>query len=138
MLRVAVVGSGIVGAAIAYNTCARGAAVTLIDKALPGSGATGASFAWIGDSGEWPGGMKALRSGALAAWHRLENDVPPVNVRWVGALLVAGQLPDDGRDAIVQRGLRRVEALDIARLEPNLKTAPASAVHAATRQNPPG
>ena len=42
------VGAGIVGASVAYHAARRGAAVVLLDRSLPASGATGDSFAWIG------------------------------------------------------------------------------------------
>ena len=51
MPEVVVVGAGIVGASVAYHAARLGAAVTVVDKALPGSGVTGDSFAWIRSSG---------------------------------------------------------------------------------------
>ncbi|MEO3801119.1 FAD-dependent oxidoreductase [Nonomuraea sp. B1E8] len=45
---IVVVGAGIVGASLAYHLAGHGRSVTLIDAGLPGSGATRASFAWIG------------------------------------------------------------------------------------------
>nr|MDQ6947458.1 FAD-binding oxidoreductase [Actinomycetota bacterium] len=92
---------------------------------------TGASFAWIGDSGTWPGGMKALKTGVLAAWHQLEEGVPRVSVRWTGSLTVEGQQPDGPRDASLQPGHHRVERPGIARLEPHLRTPPVAAIYAA-------
>ena len=41
---VVIVGAGIVGAAIAHRLARAGAAVTMIDRAGPGAGATGRSF----------------------------------------------------------------------------------------------
>jgi glycine/D-amino acid oxidase-like deaminating enzyme len=131
MSRIAVVGAGIVGSAIAYYTATRGAAVTLLDKSLPGSGATGASFAWIGESGEWPGGMKSLKTGVLAAWRELETQVPEVKIRWVGSLSVEPRPSGEAGTTVLRNGLRRVGAADIARLEPNLKTPPDAALYAA-------
>lgn len=45
-----VVGAGVTGASIAYHAACRGLAVTLIDRDLPGMGATQHSFGWIGRS----------------------------------------------------------------------------------------
>ncbi|WP_187369342.1 NAD(P)/FAD-dependent oxidoreductase [Baekduia soli] len=45
--RIIVVGAGIVGSVVALRLAQRGAAVTLIEAATPGSGTSGSSFAWI-------------------------------------------------------------------------------------------
>jgi len=45
--KVVVVGAGIIGTTIAYELSKMGAKVTLIDKELPASGASGSSFSWI-------------------------------------------------------------------------------------------
>ncbi len=46
-LNVAVIGAGILGAAIAWRLAQRGVHVALIDKGEPGHGASSHSFAWI-------------------------------------------------------------------------------------------
>ena len=45
--RVVVVGAGIVGTCIAYELSNLGIKTVLIDKNIPGSGTSGASFNWI-------------------------------------------------------------------------------------------
>ena len=66
MSDVVIVGAGIVGASIAHHAARRGAAVTLIDRALRASGVTGGSFAWSGNaSGGSPGGSQDLRGAIL-------------------------------------------------------------------------
>ena len=83
---VAVVGAGIVGASIAYHLAARGLSVTILDAGLPASGATGASFAWIGVS-EVPDIPSApLRRIAVDEYRRLEREVPELDVTWSGSL----------------------------------------------------
>ena len=51
-MRIAVIGAGIVGGAIAFNLARRGADVALVDAGEPGMGATSHSFAWINGFGE--------------------------------------------------------------------------------------
>ncbi len=62
-LRVVVVGAGIVGAAVAYESARAGAEVVLFDKSLPASGVTGDSFTWIGGprGGDVPDDSTPLR-----------------------------------------------------------------------------
>jgi glycine/D-amino acid oxidase-like deaminating enzyme len=121
---VVVVGSGIVGAAIAYHAARLGAAVTLADRALPASGVTAASFGWIGAPGELRGPGAALRRAATADYRRLERELPGVRVRWTGSLSLASP-------AVLGSGQERLGAAEIAALEPNLRDPPAEAVYAA-------
>lgn len=118
---VAVVGAGIVGASIAYHAARLGAGVTLVDRALPGSGVTGDSFAWIGASGVPPGPMAALRRAATDEYHRLEDELPGVRVRWTGSLSWPHGAALDGQV--------EVDAAAVARLEPHLREPPSSALH---------
>jgi glycine/D-amino acid oxidase-like deaminating enzyme len=125
---VVVVGAGIVGASVAYHAARLGAAVTVVDRALPGSGATGESFGWIGPSGIRAGPGVALRRAATPEYRRLEAALPGVRVRWTGSLAWpaatgdAGHLPDDA-------GRRLVDAAEVAAIEPRLRRPPDRAVH---------
>ncbi|MCY1143025.1 FAD-binding oxidoreductase [Actinoplanes sp. Pm04-4] len=112
-IRAAVVGAGIVGAAIAYEIARAGGDVVLVDKAEPGSGVTADSFAWIGEprDGDKEDASTPLRRGALTDWRRWEREVPGVRVQWRGALLCG----EDG-DA------------DASELEPNLRQPPVRSV----------
>ena len=47
MLRIVVIGAGSVGANVAYRLAQRGACVTVLEAEAPGSGTSGASFAWV-------------------------------------------------------------------------------------------
>ncbi len=128
---VVIVGAGIVGAAIAYETARRGAAVTLIDTSLPGSGATAESFAWIGVHGDVPVGAADLHAGALDAYRTLEADVPGVRVRWTGSVSWPAPAPWPAAPSTRQGAADDVRALDaagVADLEPNLRRPPARAV----------
>ncbi|HEX8306656.1 MAG TPA: FAD-binding oxidoreductase [Jatrophihabitans sp.] len=129
MADVVVVGAGIVGAAVAYELALAGAAVTLVDKSLPASGVTADSFAWIGgpSGADVPDGSSPLRRGALAAYRRLEAQVPGVRVRWTGSLAWDGHGLPEERSLGPDEHL--LDAARIGRLEPNLAATPARALH---------
>lgn len=116
---VIVVGGGIIGSAIAYRLACRGAAVTLVDKAVPGSGVTGSSFAWIGSSGDWPGAAAVLREQAVPEWRGLQAELPEVSVRWCGSLWLDG----GRREAAGSRaaaGWRLLTPSEVVAVEPRL------------------
>lgn len=52
--RVVIVGAGAVGAAIAYRLAQAGARVSVVERAFPGSGTSGNSFAWLNSFGKQP------------------------------------------------------------------------------------
>jgi glycine/D-amino acid oxidase-like deaminating enzyme len=125
---VVVVGAGIVGAAVAYESARAGASVTLLDKALPASGATGDSFAWIGGPGgrDVPDGSWPLRRRVLQEYRRLERAVPGVRVRWTGSL--SWDEGDPPRPDELAPDERVVDAAEVADLEPRLSVPPARAL----------
>ncbi len=84
--RVIVVGAGIVGASIAYYLSKRGCDVTIIDKGLPASQASGNTFAWINAAyPNRPQSYLSLRLAALAEYRSLSADVS-FPIRWSGSL----------------------------------------------------
>ncbi|NIK59844.1 NAD(P)/FAD-dependent oxidoreductase [Kribbella shirazensis] len=115
---IVVVGAGIVGASLAYHLAGRERPVTLIDAELPGSGATRASFAWIGRpvSSDLP--SASLRYLALDEYRRLETELPELSIRWSGSLSWDGF--DETPGAITR---------DAGSLEPHLLNPPAEAGH---------
>jgi glycine/D-amino acid oxidase-like deaminating enzyme len=84
--KIAIVGAGLIGAALAYQLARRGDAVTLIDAGLPGHAASGRSFGWLNASFFANEDHFHLRQSGLAAWRRLKSDVPDLSLRWPGAL----------------------------------------------------
>lgn len=113
-----VVGAGIVGASLAYHLARNGKPVTLIDAGLPGSGATRASFAWIGRPVDSDLPSAPLRYLALDDYRRLERELPALAIRWTGSLTWDGfgDSPGPSTD-------------DVAALEPHLLHPPAEAAH---------
>jgi glycine/D-amino acid oxidase-like deaminating enzyme len=110
---IVVVGAGIVGASLAYHLAGHGRSVTLIDAGLPGSGASKASFAWIGRpvSSDLP--SAPLRYLALDEYRRLESELPGLSIRWTGSLSWDGFDDNPGPSTD-----------DAGTLEPHLVTPP--------------
>ncbi len=130
MLRVVVVGAGIVGAAIAYYLTRRNdVQVTVLDKSDPGSGASGHSFAWINSFGKDPLDYHNLNHRSMQNWHgfarELERDI---------GFRCGGQLrwenTDEGAKALRQRveilrkrgyPCRLITTAQMRQLEPELR-----------------
>jgi glycine/D-amino acid oxidase-like deaminating enzyme len=86
--RVVIAGGGIIGANIAYALARRGAAVTVVERTAPGSGATANSFAWINSTYSkqpWP--YFQLNRLGIEAWRQLDRDLEgELPVRWGGSI----------------------------------------------------
>ncbi|APA68486.1 NAD(P)/FAD-dependent oxidoreductase [Janthinobacterium sp. 1_2014MBL_MicDiv] len=121
-----VIGAGIVGASLAYHLSSKGAQVTVVEAGGIASGVTGTSFAWINTAYSGPDPIAALRGAAIAAYRRLETQVPGLEVRWTGALSYG---TDEGRAPSSSSML--LDSAQIARLEPHLKKPPPQAVYEA-------
>ncbi len=107
MVRIAVIGAGIVGASVAFRLARSGEArVWTIDESLPGSGTTSASFAWANANNKTPRDYFELNRAGLEEHYRLRDELggaawlyPGGNIEWAG-------------DAATLEGLeRRVERL---------------------------
>ncbi|WP_168733015.1 NAD(P)/FAD-dependent oxidoreductase [Aliigemmobacter aestuarii] len=83
---VAIVGAGVIGAAVAFRLARAGARVTVVDAGLPAAQASGRSFGWINASFFLNAAHFALRSEAMAAHHRLDADLPHGTTTWPGCL----------------------------------------------------
>ena len=86
-LNVTVVGAEIVGAAIAYSLAKHGAAVTVVDRGLPGGGATSHSFAWINATAKHPVSYHNFNRRSLDLWGRFARELDvDIGLRWGGML----------------------------------------------------
>jgi glycine/D-amino acid oxidase-like deaminating enzyme len=126
--RVAVIGAGIVGAAIAYNLSKRGCDVIIIDKRGPAAQASGNSFAWINASWyDTPASYFDLRTHSLNEYRRLAAELG-FPIRWGGSLEWYHSASGESEMAT---GVRRIQASGapiwmigrerVAELEPNLE-----------------
>jgi glycine/D-amino acid oxidase-like deaminating enzyme len=81
--RIAVLGGGVLGASVAAHLARRGASVTLLTDAEPGSGASGRSLSWLNSSGPYSPEYHRLRLLGLQRYREL----PPAPwLRFDGAL----------------------------------------------------
>ncbi|MCG9130187.1 FAD-binding oxidoreductase [Candidatus Poribacteria bacterium] len=74
--KVVIVGAGIIGATLAYHLSQRdGFDVTLLERDIPGSGASGHSFAWANAFGKDPREYHTLNRRSLDMWYRLAHQL---------------------------------------------------------------
>ena len=131
---IVVVGSGILGASIAYSLAKKGAHVTVVDEGSPANRATHGSFAWINAHNPDDETYFQFRLSSIRLWNDLQDEIPDLPVRFAGTLNW-----EDAPDRIeeVQRALndggntaRLVSRAEIKRIEPNLAAAPEVAIEA--------
>ena len=77
MPRIAVIGAGIVGAAIAFRLAERGRDVVLLDRAEPGSGVTSTTYAWVNANEKLPRAYFDLNVAAMEEYRRLAWRLAP-------------------------------------------------------------
>lgn len=130
---IVIVGSGIVGASIAYHLSLRRADVTVVDAGDLGGVATSASWAWINATAGNPEPYAQLRMHAMRLWHDLGIAVPALDVRWTGGLMWDLSADDLAAYEAEHSGwgypVRLVDRAEAARLEPGLAEPPALAAH---------
>ena len=139
-LSVAVIGAGILGAAIAWRLAHRGVHVALIDKGRPGLGASSHSFAWINAGAKEPIGYHNLNRRSLEMWPRFaaeigdNGDPDSVGLRWGGK--VSWESDPEAAEGLVARvrqlqswgyPTRLIDAGELKRLEPALEVGPVAA-----------
>jgi len=132
--RVIVIGSGIIGASIAYHLAKGGAHVTVIEAGETGGIATRASWAWINASWGNPEPYFRLRIRSMEHWRRMQKDISGLAINWCGGLI--WDLPRAELDAFAAeraqwgQPLRPVTREEILAIEPNLTAVPDHAYHA--------
>ncbi|MGO4856338.1 NAD(P)/FAD-dependent oxidoreductase [Arthrobacter sp. 2MCAF14] len=67
-MKVIVVGAGVLGASVTYQLAKRGVDVTLLDKGIPGEGASAASFAWLNSNAKELRPYHQLSVISIAEW----------------------------------------------------------------------
>ena len=74
--KVVIVGAGIIGATLGYHLSRRnGITVTLLERDIPGTGASGHSFAWANAFGKDPREYHTLNRRSLDMWYRLAHQL---------------------------------------------------------------
>lgn len=86
--RIAVIGAGVLGLAVAQSLSRRGAQVTVFDKSLPGSGTSQISYAWVNANGKEPGHYHELNAQAINEHKRWQAS----HSAWPRWLLETGSL----------------------------------------------
>ena len=72
--KIVIVGAGIIGATLGYHLSQRkGITVTLLERDVPGAGASGHSFAWANAFGKAPRDYHTLNRRSLDMWYRLAH-----------------------------------------------------------------
>lgn len=127
---VIVLGAGIVGASIAYHLARQGVPVTVLEQDSPGSGVTRHSFAWINPHGEFPAAARPLRAQALADYHRLQHELPALQIHWSGALTYSAADLQTVDEAPAEASIQWLDRARVAQLEPCLRVLPERARYA--------
>lgn len=77
MPRIAVIGAGIIGAAIAFRLAERGRDVVLLDRAEPGGDVTATTYAWVNANNKLPRDYFNLNVAAMEEYRRLAWRLAP-------------------------------------------------------------
>ena len=135
MMRIAILGGGIVGASIAYHLARQGARITLVEQSAPASGATDKSFGWINANFAETPEYYRLRRAAIDAYQALAPHLPEaVDLQWGGSLW----WEDTGADLLAHAQIQQnfgydAEIVDQATfrdLEPEVAQPPDACIHA--------
>ena len=129
---IAVIGAGIVGSSLAFHLSTYGKNVTVFDKGLPGSGATGHSFAWINAFGKLPRHYFDLNHRSMDLWSRFNETLGvDVGLKWGGNVTYyadrqKGQELLDQCERLQSWGypIQTITQEELAELEPNLNIGP--------------
>jgi D-amino-acid dehydrogenase len=122
-MRLIIVGAGITGAACAYTASALGAQVTLIDAERPGRAtAAGAGIicpwtAAVDDPAWYDFARTAAREYPALIAALADQGEPDVSYRRVGALLLAGDQPDQARQRLAARSAGAPEMGEVSLLD---------------------
>lgn len=74
--KIVIVGAGVIGACLAYHLSLRPQnIVTVLERDIPGAGASGHSFAWVNAFGKDPRDYHTLNRRSLDMWYRLAHEL---------------------------------------------------------------
>jgi glycine/D-amino acid oxidase-like deaminating enzyme len=106
--RVAVIGAGVIGAAVAQRLAEKGIAVILLDRADPGSGTTAASYAWVNANRKLPRAYFDLSVAAMEDYRRLAWRLAPAPWYHLDGNLI--WFRDPARAAALRENVQRLQA----------------------------
>ena len=104
--RIAVIGAGVIGAAVAHRLAEKGGAVILLDRADPGRGATAASYAWVNANRKVPRAYFDLSVAAMEEYRRLAWRLAPAPWYHVDGNLI--WFDDPGHAATLRENVQRL------------------------------
>lgn len=131
--KVVIVGAGIIGATLAYHLSQRdGIDVTVLERDMPGSGASGHSFAWANAFGKDPREYHTLNRRSLDMWYRLAHQLDTdIGIHYGGEMRWEN---DPQRAAQLRERVQQIQAWgypcrlitrdEILALEPHLSPGP--------------
>lgn len=131
-LKVVIIGGGVMGASLAWHLVRDGHKVTLLEKEQrAATGVTAHSYGWVGTSSSFPSDDPLhyeMKFQALADFQRLEQEIGALPVAARGAI-VWHETDDETERLITEQkaagiDLHRLDAGDVARLEPRLSVVP--------------
>ncbi len=132
--RIAVVGGGVVGAAIAWRLSERGASVTVIDVGDPASSASHGSHAWLNVSSARDTAYASFRARSLRIWQDLAR-LPGCPVTFSGSFLWSRRYGDLAAHATWLSNLgwpaEILATTELAKRQPWIAKAPRAALHLA-------
>ena len=132
--KILIIGSGIIGASLAYHLAVKHAEVTVLEaNESVGGVATPNTWAWINASWGNPQAYVKLRMAAMAMWRPLATVHPKLAVNWCGGLLWdldEAELVEYVRhQASMGYDVRLVDQTQANRLEPHLIEPPKLAAY---------
>ncbi len=138
--KVAVIGAGIMGAAIAWRLAMRGVHVVLIEQDEPGQGASSHSFAWINAGAKEPLGYHNLNRRSMEMWPLFAAEIGEKGDLDSCALRLGGKVSWESEPAAAERlvdrvhrlqswgyPIRLIDARELKHLEPELEPGPVTA-----------
>lgn len=106
-MKAIVIGAGVLGASITYQLAKRGVDVTLLEKGMPGEGASAASFAWLNSNAPELRPHHHLNVISMAEWTLVARELG--NSSWLHR---DGHLHVAGTPGEAEKLLRRAELLE--------------------------
>ncbi|WP_246794958.1 NAD(P)/FAD-dependent oxidoreductase [Burkholderia perseverans] len=109
--RIAVIGGGVIGLAIARSLAQLGAAVTILERSRPGAGTSSTSFAWVNSNGKAPASYHRLNCAGMAE-HAVLQQRAGSEARWFDACGTFEWAADAAGQQRLDERVRKLQALD--------------------------